>query len=72
MAFVHYSRDINSTKLAHALRKEKGVLILPGDVYGLDGFFRIGIGSAREHLEPGLARISDYLQTNAKAHAVGG
>ena len=72
MAFVRYMRDINSTKLAHAIREEKGVLILPGDVYGLDGYFRIGIGAPIEHLEPGLARISDYLQTNASAHAVAG
>ncbi|TDI76287.1 MAG: aminotransferase class I/II-fold pyridoxal phosphate-dependent enzyme [Bacteroidetes bacterium] len=72
MAFVRYFQDVNSTELTHALRKEKGVLILPGDVYGLDGFFRIGIGSPREHLEPGLARISDYLRSNTKAHAVGG
>ena len=72
MAFVRYLRDINSTELAHALRKEKGVLILPGDVYGLDGFIRIGIGSPREHLEPGLARISEYLQAKATTLAVAG
>jgi hypothetical protein len=64
MAFVRYKQDVNSTELTHALREQKDVLILPGDVYGLDGFFRIGIGSPKEHLEPGLERIADYLKTS--------
>jgi len=64
MAFVRYLFSANSTELVHALRKEKGVLLIPGDVYGLDGFFRVGIGSPREHLEPGLGRISDYFRSN--------
>jgi len=38
--------------------------LLPGDVYGLDGYFRIGIGTPRSHLEPGLERIADYLRKN--------
>ncbi len=62
MAFVRYSLEVNSTVLVDALRNDKGVLLLPGDVYGLDGFFRVGIGGLREHLEQGLARISDFLQ----------
>jgi aspartate/methionine/tyrosine aminotransferase len=65
MAFVRYCCDVNSTRLVHALREEHGVLLCPGDVYGLDGFFRVGIGSPREHLEPGLARISEYFRSGA-------
>ena len=64
MAFVKYHFAANSTELVHQLREQKGVLLLPGDVYGLDGFFRIGIGSPRSHLEPGLERISDYFELN--------
>ena len=64
MAFVRYRFEANSTELAHRLRDERGVLLLPGDVYGLDGYFRIGIGSPRSHLEPGLERIADYLRKN--------
>lgn len=63
MAFVRYNRKINSTKLAHALRTECGVFVLPGDVYGLDGYFRVGIGAPRSHLEPGLHKIGDYFKT---------
>ena len=64
MAFVRYHFEANSTELVHRLRDEKGVLLLPGDVYGLDGYFRIGIGSPRSHLEPGLERIADYMRKN--------
>ena len=72
MAFIRYFHEMNSTQLAHALRTEQGVLVLPGDVYGLDGFFRLGIGSPREHLEQGLSRISDYLRGNARHSAARG
>ena len=64
MAFVRYHFEANSTELAHQLRDEKGVLLLPGDVYGLDGYIRIGIGSPRSHLEAGLERIADYMRKN--------
>jgi aspartate/methionine/tyrosine aminotransferase len=63
MAFVRYLCDINSTQLVHVLREKHGVLLCPGDVYGMDGYFRVGIGSPREHLEPGLERISNYLRS---------
>ena len=66
MAFVRYRFETNSTELAHRLRDERGVLLLPGDVYGLDGYFRIGIGSPRSHLEPGLERIADYMRKNCR------
>lgn len=65
MAFVRYNRDLNSTELAHTLRNDKGVLILPGDVYGLDGYFRVGIGAPKSHLEPGLAKIGEYFASAA-------
>jgi len=65
MAFIRYNRDINSTELAHTLRNDKGVLILPGDVYGLDGYFRVGIGAPKSHLEPGLEKIGEYFASAA-------
>lgn len=63
MAFVRYNRDVNSTDLAHKLRTDKGVFVLPGDVYGLDGYFRIGIGAPKSHLEPGLEKIGEYFSS---------
>lgn len=67
MAFVRYHRDTNSTELVHRLREDKGVFLLPGDVYGLDGYFRVGIGAPRDHLEPGLARIGEYFRSREYA-----
>ena len=67
MAFVRYHRDTNSTELVHRLREDKGVFLLPGDVYGLDGYFRIGIGAPRDHLEPGLERIGEYFRSREYA-----
>ena len=63
MAFIRYHRDVSSTELAHALCNELGVLVLPGDVYGLDGHFRVGIGAPRSHLEPGLQKIGEYFRS---------
>ncbi len=63
-AFVRYHFEANSTELAHRLRDAKGVMLLPGDVYGLDGYLRIGIGAPRSHLVSGLERIADYLRKN--------
>ncbi|MDE0364551.1 MAG: aminotransferase class I/II-fold pyridoxal phosphate-dependent enzyme [Gammaproteobacteria bacterium] len=69
MAFVRYAQEVNSTELVDALRVEKGLLLLPGDVYGLDGYFRVGIGGPRRQLEQGLERISDYFLENAPSTA---
>jgi aspartate/methionine/tyrosine aminotransferase len=62
MAFIRCELDVNSTKLAHELRESLSVFVLPGDVYGMDGYFRVGIGAPAEHLRVGLARISDYVR----------
>ncbi len=61
MAFVKYDAPINSTQLAHGLREEQGVLVLPGDVYGLDGYLRFGIGEKKAHLKAGLSRLQAYM-----------
>ena len=62
MAFVKYELPVNSTELAHEFRQKLSVLVLPGDVYGLDGYFRVGIGAPSSHLDLGLDRISQYVR----------
>ncbi len=62
MAFMHYRFDINSTELADWLRKEKSVFILAGDVYGMDKYFRLGIGAEKNYLKEGLQRVSGALK----------
>jgi aspartate/methionine/tyrosine aminotransferase len=61
IAFVRYHLDINSTELAQRLRREKSVLIVPGDHFGLDHFLRIAFGLPEEYLVPALNRIHELV-----------
>jgi aspartate/methionine/tyrosine aminotransferase len=62
MAFMHYNLDINSTELAEWLRTEKSVFIVAGDCYGMDRYFRIGVGSEKDYLLNGLDMIDEALK----------
>jgi aspartate/methionine/tyrosine aminotransferase len=62
IAFVRYHLDINSTQFTERLRKEKGVLIVPGDHFGMDRFVRISFGLPEDYLVPGLDRIHELIQ----------
>jgi aspartate/methionine/tyrosine aminotransferase len=57
IAFVQYHLDVNSTDLVSRLMREKSVLIVPGDHFGLDRYLRISYGLPRPYLEAGLDRI---------------
>jgi len=62
MAFMHYDLDVNSTELATWLRTEKDVFILAGDCYGMDQYFRLGIGAEKQFLIAGLERVRQGLK----------
>jgi aspartate/methionine/tyrosine aminotransferase len=61
IAFVRYDLDINSSELVDRLRREKSVLIVPGDHFGLDRFLRISFGLPHDYLEPALDRIHELI-----------
>ena len=61
IAFIRYHIDINSTEFIERLRREKSVLIVPGDHFGMDGFVRISFGLPHDHLTAGLDRIHDLV-----------
>lgn len=61
IAFVRYNIEINSTQFVDRLRREKSVLIVPGDHFGLDHFFRISFGLPPETLLPALDRIRELV-----------
>lgn len=61
MAFMRYDFDVNSTDLVNWLRDEHSVFILAGDCYGMDRYFRIGIGAEQEYLRTGLTRVRRAL-----------
>ena len=61
MAFLRYHLDVNSTRFADRLRQEKGVFVLAGDVFGMDGYIRLGIGGTAEELARGLELLGQGL-----------
>jgi aspartate/methionine/tyrosine aminotransferase len=69
MAFVRYHLPINSTELVHRLKDEQSVLVAPGDVYGMDGYFRVGIGAPAHVLQEGLDRVQTFLRGLARSTA---
>ena len=58
IVYVRYQHPINSTELVTRLRREKSVLIVPGDHFGMDGYLRIGFGEEPRYLRAGLERVS--------------
>ena len=67
LAFVRYGRAIGSTALATRLRETEGVLIPPGDHFGIDGHLRIGFGGPPDALRDGLARLDRVLHSLPRA-----
>ena len=61
IAFLRYKMDINSTEFVMRLLKEKSVLIIPGDHFGMDGYLRISYGLPKDYLMGGLSRISELI-----------
>lgn len=61
IAFPRYHLDINSTELVERLMREKSVLIVPGDHFGLDHYLRISFGLPPRYLQAGLDRIHELI-----------
>lgn len=58
ICFVRYRMEVGSSDLAERLRREEGVLLVPGDHFGMDGYFRLGFGEPAAELSAALDRIS--------------
>jgi aspartate/methionine/tyrosine aminotransferase len=61
IVWARYHRPINSTALTTRLREQKGVLLVPGDHFGMDGYLRIGYGGPAQPLFEGLSRLDEVL-----------
>lgn len=61
IAFIRYRLPVNSSVLIDRLRREKSVLIVPGDFFGMDHFVRISYGLPHDYLTAGLDRIHEML-----------
>ncbi len=62
ITFVRYHLDINSTEFIERLRKEKSVLIVPGDHFGMDHFVRISFGLPHDYLTAALDRVHELIE----------
>jgi len=63
IAFFQYHAAVNSVALVERLRREHGVLVVPGDHFKMDGFLRIGFGMEPRTLREGLARTAAVLRS---------
>ena len=61
IVYARYLQPFNSTQLTTRLREEKGVLMVPGDHFGMDGYLRIGFGGPARDLFEGLSRLEEVM-----------
>lgn len=61
IAFVRYRLDVSSTDLVERIRREKSVLIVPGDHFGIDRFVRISFGLPQDYLTEALDRVHELV-----------
>lgn len=62
IVLARYALPVSSGTLVDRLRREKSVLVVPGDLVGAPRHLRIGFGSDPEYLRRGLARIDELLE----------
>jgi aspartate/methionine/tyrosine aminotransferase len=61
IVFIRYQARINSTVFATRLQEEHSVLVVPGDHFEMDGYFRIGCGGQASIIAEGLRRTGTLL-----------
>lgn len=62
LAFVRYHLNIPSTDVAEALRQRAGVLVAPGEYFGIENHLRITHGLKPEYLHEALNRIGSVFE----------
>jgi aspartate/methionine/tyrosine aminotransferase len=68
ITYFKYKLPITSTKLFDKLRKERSVLITPGDHFGGGRYIRVGFGYDVDYTLRGLARVDVTLAELQKKH----
>ena len=58
MSFVRFDLPVGSREFALRLRAEQGVLVVPGDCFGMDDHIRVSTALPEARLEEGLRRIT--------------
>ena len=76
ITFFRYKLPISSAALFDRLRKERSVLITPGDHFGVGRYIRVGFGYDVDYTLRGLARVDLTLEElkkkSGRSKAVGG
>jgi aspartate/methionine/tyrosine aminotransferase len=63
IAFVRYGLEIGSLDLVERLIREKSVLIVPGEHFGVEQHVRISFGPPSDYLRGGLQRVGELIET---------
>ena len=58
MSFVRFDLPLGSRALALRLRAEQGVLVVPGDCFGMDDHIRVSTALPEARLDEGLRRLT--------------
>ena len=64
--FPRYKNRLGSSKFSERLLKEEGVMVSPGDQFGVERHLRINIGMKGETLSQGLSRIGRFMRRTLK------
>ncbi|MEA2025299.1 MAG: aminotransferase, partial [Chloroflexota bacterium] len=62
ITFLKYDLPIGSVDWMEHLRDDRGVLIVPGDHFGLENHIRLSFAVPEPELIEGLARIHESVQ----------
>lgn len=61
-ALVFYKKDVPSRDFAARLLEEKGVLVVPGECFEMEGCIRIGYAYDSQKLSAGLELLADFIR----------
>ncbi len=71
IVFVRHRHPGRSSELTERLRQERGVLVVPGDFFDMDGHLRIGFGSDPQYLESALSLVGEFLASAPRERNAG-
>src|SRR5207244_4584413 len=67
-AFPWLADGSDAREFCRALAKQ-GVLMAPGDGFGMPSHFRLGFATSGERFAASIERLTTFLDTQAQAHA---
>ncbi len=65
IAFVRYNLAVNSTSLAEKIIRDESVFLVPGDLFEMDRYLRIGFGLEEKSLRRALTRVDKVLTADS-------